>query len=130
MDQLARFFQLFDRIHDQSTWKAAFGEPRTQGDRTIIPVAVVSYGIELGGTSEPSCGVAEDETSDAGHAASAASPVAVIEVTPAKTTVRPVLNWSRLIPTILFGLIGMALVAVGLARRATGSAQCCGESDE
>jgi len=106
-DSLNRLFDLFETRKEAASWKAVFGEPQTQGDTTIIPVASVTYGVGLG---VGMAGVEESEedaeqVGGGGGIAGSSKPVAVIVVTPEKTTVRPVLDRSMVL------IAGMVTVA-------------------
>ena len=95
-----RLFDLFQGLNESASWKAAFGEPQTQGDTTIIPVAAVSYGLGMGmGTSGTEEG--EDEGDQGaggagGGGGSTSRPVAIIEITPEKTVIRPIIDYGKL----------------------------------
>ena len=124
MDELNHFFTLFDRIHDRASWKAAFGEPQTREDKTIIPVASVGYGFRVGFGRQMAPGAA-DEDQVAGGSAAMSTPVAIIEVTPASTIVRPVINYNRLIPAILLVLVCVVILGTGMVRKAIEAADRC-----
>ena len=103
MDELTRFMNLFDKVFDGATWKAVFGEPQAHGDRVIIPVSTMSYGFGLGmGRGNPTVGEDQDPMGGGGGAGGRSHPVALIEVTPEKTIIRPVLDWSKIIGAALF----------------------------
>lgn len=97
-----RLFDIFEGVKESASWRAVFGEPQTQGDTTIIPVASITYGMGMGiGTSGAECeGDAPDgePAGGAGGGAGALSkPVAIIIVTPEKTSVRPVIDRSMVL---------------------------------
>ena len=56
-DILSRFFHTFDQTKELAGWKSVFGEPQTQGERTVIPVATTRFGFGFGLGAAP----AEDE---------------------------------------------------------------------
>jgi len=114
MDKLDRFFAMFDRVFDQLTWKAAFGEPQVHGDRTIIPVASIGIGFGMGGgEGQPAC--KETEETQEGQEAEKAEvpamggsgaggggggwsrPLALIDVTPDHICVKPIIHWEKVI---------------------------------
>jgi len=106
-DSVNRLFDLFEAKKDAASWKAVFGAPQTEGDTTIIPVASVTYGMGLGiGVS----GVEQEDDGDedtgqvggGGGVGGFSKPVAVIVVTPERTTVRPVLDRSKVIMAGMF----------------------------
>jgi uncharacterized spore protein YtfJ len=45
---LNRLFDSIEAARETGTWQAAFGEPQTIGDRTLIPVARVGYAFGMG----------------------------------------------------------------------------------
>ena len=110
-------------LRDTANVDAVFGEPTTVEGRTVIPVARVTYGFGMGigrGTlsakadaEEAAQDVAEKEGSGAGGGVVTAHPLAVIEVTPEGTWVKPVIDEQKL--ALAAGLLG-AWVVVWLAR--------------
>ena len=109
--------QIADRIRGRTNVEAAFGSPCTVGDRTIIPVARVFYafGGGGGGGSGPfdEAGNARGSGSGGGGGAGVrVVPMAVIEVTPERTRVRPIVDVAAL-ATRAFVLAGF-VAAVGL----------------
>jgi uncharacterized spore protein YtfJ len=105
-DVVNRLFDLFEAKKDAASWRAVFGEPLTQGDTTIIPVASVSYGMGLGvGYSDMEQDEAEEDPRQGGGGGGIggfSKPVAVIVVTPERTTIRPVLDRSKVIMAGMF----------------------------
>ncbi len=100
----------FGEIHERATVKTVFGEPYQVAGRTIIPVAKVSFGFGFGGGR----GDAKDgggEKSGPGGAGGCGGgrvsvrPVAVLEVGPDGTKVKPIVDVARL------AAAGMMLVA-------------------
>jgi uncharacterized spore protein YtfJ len=43
-----RLFDAVEEARKTANWRAAFGEPHVVGDKTIIPVAQITYGFGLG----------------------------------------------------------------------------------
>lgn len=87
-----------EALQARASVQAAFGEPRTVGDRTIIPVARVSYGYGAGWgrgwrPSERE-GQAEEAVGQGagGGGAVRVQPMGVVEITPQRTSVIPILN--------------------------------------
>jgi uncharacterized spore protein YtfJ len=105
-DSVNRLFDLFESRKDAASWKAVFGEPQTQGDTTIIPVASVSYGMGLGigvsGVEQEGEGDDGEQGGGGGGVGGFSKPVAIIVVTPETTTVRPVLDRSKVIMAGMF----------------------------
>ncbi len=87
---------------------AAFGQPQTIGDRTIIPVARVGsgggFGVGLGGGPD-SEGRNVMGTGGGGGGGSSATPIAIVVVTPEEVRVQPIIDATQL------GLAAMASLA-------------------
>jgi len=114
---LERVFQALDDLHDTASANAVFGEPREVEGRVLIPVAAVGIGFGIGGgqaappeeQEESGEEVQEEEQQEAnegggGGGGASARPIAVIEVTPEQTVIRPIINETRV------ALAGIALV--------------------
>jgi uncharacterized spore protein YtfJ len=114
--------QVLERTHEQflrdASVELAFGEPRTIGERTLIPVAQVRVGFGGGGGGAgPAAAVASGATGLAaagygGGTIGGASirPLAVIEVTADRVLVRPVPDLVAII-TRVFGFMSVVLIA-------------------
>ena len=110
-------------LRDKANVDAVFGKPTTIEGRTVIPVARVTYGFVMGvgrGTlpaaadaDDAAQDAAEKEGSGAGGGGVMAHPLAIIEVTPEGTWVKPVIDEQKL--ALAAGLLG-AWVVVWLAR--------------
>ena len=107
-------------LRDKADVNSVFGEPTTVEGRTVIPVAKVAYGFGMGigrGTvpaaadaEEAAQNAAEKEGSGAGGGGGVmAQPLAVIEVTPEGTWVKPVIDEQKL--ALAAGLLGAWVVA-------------------
>ena len=84
---LNRLFDAVEQARDTAHWQAAFGEPHVEEDRTIIPVAQVSYGFGLGFGSGSGPSSDEGEPSGEGEGGgggggASAKPLGAIVVTP------------------------------------------------
>ena len=82
-----RIFESIEQARETANWRAAFGEPQVIDDKTIIPVAQVSYGFGLGfgrgGQVSEEEGEPETEGEGGGGGGGAsAKPYGVIVVTP------------------------------------------------
>jgi uncharacterized spore protein YtfJ len=120
-------FDALADLREKANVNAVFGEPVTVEGRTVIPVAKVAYGfgMGIGGTAvteeaaaeEAAEKVAEEATGDGsgtgGVGGVLAHPLAVVEVTPEGTWVKPVVDEQKL--ALAGGLLG-AWVAFWLAR--------------
>lgn len=98
--ELNRLFDFFEQIYRKSDVKAAFGEPKTVGPRTIIPVARVGYGLGLGfGEGErpdEEGDEAEASAGGGGGGGGVATPIAVVEVTEEATKVIPIVDSTKI----------------------------------
>jgi uncharacterized spore protein YtfJ len=99
--ELNRFFDFLEQTYEKADVKAAFGEPQTLGEKSIIPVARIGYGVGLGfgegGTAAEEEGETEASgTGGGGGGGGMATPLAVIEVTDLETKVIPITDTSKL----------------------------------
>jgi len=82
-----RLFESVQNMREAAHWRAAFGEPQVVGDKTIIPVARVSYGFGTGFGSgsgpdtEEGKSVGQGEGGGGGGMGSA-HPLGVVVITP------------------------------------------------
>ena len=72
-----------DRLATGATVKAVYGEPVSVGERTVIPVARVSYAFGGGGGGEPGEEAAGGGGGGGGRVS--AQPCGALEITPAGT---------------------------------------------
>lgn len=84
---LNRLFDNIEAARGAGNWQAAFGEPQTIGDRTLIPVARVGYAFGMGFGSGEAPPEEEGEPASAGEGGgggvgSTAKPLGAIVVTP------------------------------------------------
>ncbi|MBI3975671.1 MAG: hypothetical protein HY334_04695 [Armatimonadetes bacterium] len=105
-----QIMQAMTTIQEVASVKQVFGEPKTVGDRTVIPVAAVSYGFGFGygrGTerTDGQTTPAREGGGGGGGGQVRARPVAVLEITPEGTRVEPIVDVSRI------ALAGIALGA-------------------
>lgn len=102
-----QIMQAMTTIQEVASVKQVFGEPKVVGDRTVIPVAAVSYGFGFGygrGT-ERTDGQTTPAREGGGGGQVRARPVAVLEVTAEGMRVEPIVDASRI------ALAGIALGA-------------------
>ncbi|MGE5619934.1 MAG: GerW family sporulation protein [Sphingomonadaceae bacterium] len=107
-DVLDRIAALLRDLISMGRADAAFGEPRTIGDRTIIPVAEVMYGFGAGMGSGQGPGPQGQPSGGAGGGSGGgmrSRPVAAIVVGPEGVTVQPVVDVTQ---------IGMAALVAGV----------------
>ena len=110
---LNRMFDSIEQAREAANWKSAFGEPQLFEDKTIIPVAQVSYGFGLGfgrGGPEP-----EDEgelesggEGGGGGGGASAKPYGVIVVTPDRVFFEEVEDSSKI------AILGIAMSAFAI----------------
>jgi uncharacterized spore protein YtfJ len=98
-----------DRMGAVATVNTVFGEPRVQDGRAIVPVAMVAGGFGAGG-GEGKMPFAEGEKVQEGSGGGGGGgfmvrPLAVLEITPEKTRIIPILDMTRII------LAGIGLLA-------------------
>ena len=96
--EIQKLLDAFADLRRKANANAVFGKPVTTEDRTVIPVAEVTYAFEMGIEEE-----AEEETGS-GSGGLNAHPLAVIEVTPEGTKVRPIIDEQKL------ALVGALLI--------------------
>jgi len=87
VDQL--FFRL-DELQKTANVNAVFGPPVTTGDKTIIPIASVTYGFGLGFGEESQEG--DSDSAGGGGGAAIAKPLGLAEITPERTRIEPIVN--------------------------------------
>src|SRR5438045_5629243 len=116
--------KLASQFSQNATVKNVYGEPIQAGDKTIIPVAQIAYGLGGGHGQGKKFkplkpGEAPQATTDAngegegGGGGMYAKPKGVYEITANATRFVPVSN----VPTLLFGLVIGLLLSRGLHKR-------------
>ncbi len=110
---------LMERVKGAARVEAVYGESRQIGDKTIIPVALVSYavGAGAGGGRAPSHNGEGPASGGGGGGGSAVRvhPVGVLEITAEETRLVPVLDWTR-IAVRAVTLLGLWMVVRALTR--------------
>lgn len=111
---LERMFDVVEGLRETASADAAFGEPQEAEGRVFIPVAAVGTGFGMG-FGQGTAGAGEEEGEEGQAAEEAAEdegglpsgegggaggkahsrPVAVIEVTPEETIIRPIIDESK-----------------------------------
>ncbi|MBC7925699.1 MAG: hypothetical protein H7039_08585 [Bryobacteraceae bacterium] len=112
---------LGEGLQSNATVKNVFGEPVTAGNRTIIPVARVSYAFGGGGGTQDRAQSPErdaDQTAAGGGGGGrlSAMPAGVIELSPEGTRFISFNDWRRLFPVVAISLSVGFLVGVRRAR--------------
>ncbi len=101
-----------DRLQAGATARSVYGEPIQAGERTIIPVARVSFGF--GGGSGRNSGGEEADKPDAGGGGGGgmrAIPVGVLEVSPDGTSFIPILQRRAIAAAFLAGIVAGSVAA-------------------
>lgn len=113
--------ELLERIKGSARVEVVYGEPREIGEKTIIPVAAVAYGFGAGaggGTGERPGGDGATGSGGGGGGGGGVrvQPVGVLEVTGEETRLVPILDWTRIITTIVT-FLGLWLIVRALRGR-------------
>ena len=105
-EDIQKLLDAFADLRDNANVDACFGEPKTVGGRTIIPVAKVSYGFGMGAEQEPPSDVESLGASAHGPYGGGmkSSPLGVIEVTDEETRIEPVIDEQKV--AVLGMLVG------------------------
>jgi uncharacterized spore protein YtfJ len=90
-----------ERLQSSATVKHVFGDPISAGDRTVIPVARISYAFGGGG------GGREGELASGGGGGGrlSAVPAGVVEISPAGTRFIRFADWRKLASVAVVGFI-------------------------
>ena len=93
-EAVTQVIEPLEDVMERMDVKTVFGEPFREGDVTIIPVAEVTYAFEVGVEEE----AAADGTEGGGGGSGGMDvrPVAVVEVTPENTLVKPIIDEQKL----------------------------------
>jgi uncharacterized spore protein YtfJ len=117
---LERMFDTLEGLRSTASVDAAFGQPQEVKGRTMISVSTVQVGMGLGfgqsvtedapvapgpASGEPQAGADEVPAGSGGGGGARARPLAMIEVTPERTVVHPIVDETRV------ALAGIALGA-------------------
>ena len=116
---LERIFAAVDDVKGAASVDAAFGEPQQVEGKVLIPVGTTGMGFGLGFWEELGDEEAEGEASSphaGGGGGGGTRPVAVIEVTPEATVIRPIVDETRVFVAAI-ALVGWVLFWVALTVR-------------
>lgn len=111
--ELNRLFDFLEQMYRRADVKAAFGEPQSIGDKTIIPVARVGFGVGLGFSEgeRPAEEPGDIEAAGAGGGGAGGAmttPVALLQVTSEDTKVIAIVDSTKL------ALAGILMIAWNL----------------
>ena len=101
---VAEILKAVGEFQSGATVKNVYGEPVSQGDRTVIPVARVAYAFGGGGGVRDSEGTPEGRGGGGGGRMSA-SPAGVVEITSTGTRFIPYTDWPQLVSVVAASLI-------------------------
>ena len=93
-EQIQELLDALADLRKKADVNAVFGKPVIADGRTVIPVAEVAYDFEMGIEEEAVEGSTEGE--GGGSGGMSVRPVAVVEVTPESTVVKPVVDEQKL----------------------------------
>ncbi len=107
---LEKMFAVLEDFRKEAKVSAVFGEPETVGDKTIIPIAQVSYGFAAGFGEGKSPAKGEEEEAGEGKGGgggggASVRPLAVLEITPEETNLTSIVDANKI------ALAGIALAA-------------------
>jgi uncharacterized spore protein YtfJ len=113
--QIEKLLDTLADLRKKANVNAVFGKPVAAGGRTVIPVAEVAYAFEVGVEEE----AVPDGTEGGGGGSGGLDvrPVAVVEVTPEETWVKPVIDEQKL---ALAGVLLAAWAVFWVARTLVG----------
>lgn len=106
-----------ERVAAATQVNAVFGEPRTIGRKTIIPIATNRMGFGAGG------GEAHEEGNEkgvggGGGGGAAAKPLAILEVTDEETKLIPIIDLTRVIVgSLMFATATVFLITKMLSQK-------------
>jgi uncharacterized spore protein YtfJ len=89
--QIQELLDAFADLRKRANVNAAFGKPVAAEGHTVIPVAEVTYEFEMGIEKD-----APEEAAGGGGGNASVRPLAVVEVTPHSTLVKPVIDEQKL----------------------------------
>jgi uncharacterized spore protein YtfJ len=92
--QIQKLLDALTDLRKKANVGAVFGKPVVADNRTVIPVAEVAYDFEMGVEEEAIDGGIEGGSGGSGGMS--VRPVAVVEVTPESTVVKPVVDEQKL----------------------------------
>lgn len=130
-DPMDRMAELLRELLASGGVNAAFGEPRTIGDRTVIPAAEVMHGFGFGMGSGPGRGPGA-ESADGGFGGGGGGgtrtrPVAAIVVGPQGVSVEPILDmtqiWMAALTAGAFSLLWMKRLGRKMGGMSTAAAE-------
>ena len=115
-DHIDELFTRLDELQKSANVNAVFGQPVQVGEKTIIPIASVTYAFGLGfGEQEEQAN--EANVGGGGGAGAMAKPLGLAEITPESTHVETVVDEQRVIRAgMLLGAWSVFWIANALIR--------------
>jgi uncharacterized spore protein YtfJ len=112
-------FNLINRLHETARPNAAFSEPLTSGDYTVITASEVHVGLGVGfgsGMGQDDDGSTGGGTGGGGGGAAGARPIAMIEIGPAGARVEPIVDPTKIV-LAFFTTLGAMFIALSRMKR-------------
>lgn len=101
-----------EKILSNTGSRTVFGEPVQEGDRTVVPVARLTYGFGFGAGVGPAENPVDPPPSGGGNLK--VRPVGYIETTSDGSRFVPIMDWSRIIAIVItFAGIGLLMLLLG-----------------
>ena len=115
-DHIDELFTRLDELQKSANVNAVFGQPVQVGEKTVIPIAGVTYAFGLGfGEQEEQAN--EANVGGGGGAGAIAKPLGLAEITPESTRVETVVDEQRVIRAgMLFGAWSVFWITNALIR--------------
>ncbi len=105
-------FRALEAIPERATVAACFGAPTSAGDRTVIPVAEVYYGLGMGWGGGSDAAAHAEGGGGGGGGGMRSRAVAVIELSPAGVRVVPIRDQTGIaLAALAFATVAVTLVA-------------------
>ena len=119
---LNKLFDTVEQARGTANWEAAFGEPQTVEDKTIIPVAQVGYGFGLGFGSGTGPEAEDGEPAPTGEGGgggggATARPLGVVVVTPDSVYFEQTMDEGK-IAVLGIGMVLLSVFQIGKTLRA------------
>jgi len=89
-EEIQKLLDAFTDLRKKASANTVFGKPVTTKERTVIPVAEIAYGFEMGIEGEA------EEEAGGGSGSMSARPLAIIEVMPEGARVKPIIDEQKL----------------------------------
>jgi len=129
-DHIDELFVRLEGMQASASVHSVFGQPVTVGEKVVIPIASVSYGFGMG-FGEATGQEIEEPNGGAGGGEGggmSARPLGVVEITPERTHVEPIVNEQALtVAGMLLGAWSIFWVSAAVIRIMSGRCKACCE---